>query len=475
MYRAFLIVYYTHIHLFLLDLKRMITKYLARKSSFPILLSVAFIIVIVAFSQLAASYIQSVYSVKSATTSSPSSCITYNPTARVITVTCGSATLTDIYNNFHDNNILSKQSPDGIWLLNARIVIAKGATLHIDSTDTKWLKISSPEGTSGSLASPLPNNIDVHGTLKIDSVKITSWDPITNNYAITNGTRHDQGVGKSEATITGAPRPFITVEKDATGTTDIMNSEIAYMGYEKGSFSGTGTAGLNYYGGDGSTLLGNNIHHLYFGFYSSGVGNMVIENNQVHDNTIYGLDPHTATHNMIIRKNVIHDNGQFGIICSLNCNNITIENNVVYHDGNKNTGAGIMFSRNMVNSIARNNIVHDEAASGISISESHNNQISNNTISNSGSGITVKNSTNNKINANTIINSSKGIDASNAGGSGNIINNNHFINTPSSSSHSSNNVSSNNQPQGTLKHHRSHSLGGHKAKSGVLSITPTFN
>jgi parallel beta-helix repeat protein len=470
MYRAFLIVYYTHIHLFLLDVKRVITKYLARNSSFPTLLSVAFIIVIVAFSQLAASYIQSVYSVKSATTSSPSSCITYNPTARVITVTCGSATLTDIYNHFHDNNILSKQSPDGIWLLNARIVIAKGATLHIDSTDTKWLKISSPEGTSGSLASPLPNNIDVHGTFKIDSVKITSWDPITNNYAITNGTRHDQGVGKTDTTISGAPRPYITVEKDATGTTDITNSEIAYLGYEKGSFSGTGTAGLNYYGGDGSVLRGNNIHHLYFGFYSSGVGSMVIENNQVHHNTIYGLDPHTATHDMIIRKNVIHDNGQFSIICSLNCNNITIENNVVYNDGNKNTGAGIMFSRNMVNSIARNNIVRDEAASGISISESHNNQISNNTISNSGSGITVKNSTNNKINDNTIINSTNGIDTSSSGGAGNIISNNHFINTPSSSSssHSSNSVGSNSQPQGTSKHHRSHSLSGHNAKSGLV-------
>jgi parallel beta-helix repeat protein len=468
MFRAFLIVYYTHIHLFFLDEKRMITKYLTRKSSFLTLISVAFIIAIVAFSQLSTSYIQSVYSVKFATTSSPSSCITYNPTARVITVTCTSATLTDIYNHFQDNNILSKQSPDGIWLLNARIVIAKGATLHIDSTDTKWLKISSPEGTSGGLASSVPNNIDVHGTFKIDSVKITSWDPITNNYAITNGTRHDQGVGKTDATISGAPRPFITVEKDATGTTDIINSEIAYMGYEKGSFSGTGTAGLNYYGGDGSVLRGNNIHDLYFGFYSSGVGSMVIENNQVHHNTIYGLDPHTAAHNMIIRKNAIHDNGQFGIICSLNCNNITIENNLVYHDGNKNTGAGIMFSRNMVNSIARNNIVHDEAASGISISESHNNQIYNNTISNSGSGITVKNSTNNKINDNTIINSAKGIDTSTA--AGNIISNNHFINSPSSSSfsHSSNNVGSNSQPQGTPKHHRSHSLGGHKAKSGLL-------
>jgi len=457
----------------------MITRYLPSvKSSFITSILITLIITIVAFSQLSVSYIQSAYSANTATTSSSSSsCITYTPIARVITITCGSATLTDIYNHFHNNNILSKQSPTGIWLLDAKIVIAKGATLRIDSTDTKWLKISSPEGTSGSMTSVVPNNVDVHGTLKIDSVKLTSWDPMTNNYAITNGTRHDQGVGRSDATISGAPRPYITVEKDATGTADITNSEIAYIGYEKGSFSGTGTAGLNYYGGGGSTLVGNNIHDLYFGFYSSGVGGIVIENNQVHHNTIYGLDPHTGTHDMIIRKNIIHDNGQFSIICSLNCNNITIENNVVYHDGNKNTGAGIMFSRNMVNSVARNNIVHDEAASGISISESQNNQISNNTISNSGSGITVKNSTNNKINDNTIINSIKGINTSNAGGAGNAIYNNHFINTPStSSSQSSNSVSStNNQPVGTLKHHRSHSQGDHKAKSGVLSVIPTFN
>jgi poly(beta-D-mannuronate) C5 epimerase len=204
------------------------------------------------------------------------------------------------------------------------------------------------------------------------------------------------------------------------------------LGYEKGSFSGVGTAGLNYYGGDGSIIRGNNIHHLYFGFYSSGVGNIVIENNQVHHNTIYGLDPHTATHDMLIRKNVVHDNGQFGIICSLNCNNITIENNEVYYDGNKTTRAGIMFSRNMVNSIARNNNVHDGLGSAISISESHNNQIYNNTISYSGDGIDLKNSTNNKIHDNIITNSTNGIDT-NGGGlqGGNIIYNNHFINSAS--------------------------------------------
>ena len=84
----------------------------------------------------------------------------------------------------------------------------------------------------------------------------------------------------------------------------------------------------------------------------------------------------------------------------------------------------------MVNSIARNNNVHDEAATAISISQSNNNQIYNNTISNSGDGINLKNSSNIKIHDNTFINSTKGIDTSAAGGSGNLIYNNHLINSP---------------------------------------------
>jgi parallel beta-helix repeat protein len=86
----------------------------------------------------------------------------------------------------------------------------------------------------------------------------------------------------------------------------------------------------------------------------------------------------------------------------------------------------------MVNSIARNNNVHARLGSAISISESHNNQIYNNTISYSGDGIDLKNSTNNKIHDNIITNSTSGIDT-NGGGvqDGNIIYNNHFINSAS--------------------------------------------
>ena len=91
----------------------------------------------------------------------PASCINYNPYMRTITVSCSSARLTDIDNQIHDSNILSKQYPAGTWLLNANIVIAKEATFHIDSTDTKWLKIVSDQAIA-----PVPYNIDVHGSLK---------------------------------------------------------------------------------------------------------------------------------------------------------------------------------------------------------------------------------------------------------------------------------------------------------------------
>ena len=110
-------------------------------------------------------------------TASPSGCINYNPSTRTIIVSCSSpARLSDIDNKLHDSSILAKQSTNGVWFLNANLVIAKGATLHIDSTDTKWLKISSKVTHAGIAKIAPAYIIDVHGSLKIDSVKITSWD-----------------------------------------------------------------------------------------------------------------------------------------------------------------------------------------------------------------------------------------------------------------------------------------------------------
>jgi parallel beta-helix repeat protein len=329
-----------------------------------------------------------IYASVAETGESTSSCITYDSVENLITITCRHANLADIDNAIDNSNVLRKETAsddEHIWLLNASILVDNDAILYINSTVVSWLKIVA-DGKTAYL-------IHVLGGLKIDSTKVTSWNPNTNDYATTEDSdRNGQDVK------VGSPRPYIVVEKEATGTTDITNSEIAYLGYEAGY--GAGRTGLRFLGGDGSIIRGNNIHNLWFALYTRGVGGMVIENNDIHHNGHYGLDPHTGTHDMIIRNNTVHDNGSIGIICSLDCYNITIENNKVYN----NTKMGVMFSRNMFDSIARNNIVSNEDR-GIVISESHNNEIHNNTVTDSGSGIDIDSeSSQNTIHNNIIVN-----------------------------------------------------------------------
>ena len=340
---------------------------------------------------------------------SNSNCISYNTDEEsgknTITISCSHpSTITDIYNSIQNENILKREgnSNNNTWVLDATIVVEKGSTLVINSSDTTWLKILAGD-KNGDGDRDIVNSIRVFGNLIIDSVKITSWDPEKNDfikfeYDILPDREHEH------TGIDAVPRPYIKTEDETTGTMNITNSEIAYLGYECGS----GCSGISYYGNNGTSIVKNNeIHHDRFGFYSVGVGGVILEDNLVHNNFMYGFDPHTATHDMIIRNNTVHDHGAMGIICSLDCYNITIEGNEVYNSA----GSGIMFSRNMSDSIAKNNDVHDEEKC-IFLSQSSNNEVYNNSISNCESqGIYIyHNSNQNKVYNNTLINATDGIE-----------------------------------------------------------------
>jgi mannuronan 5-epimerase len=339
-------------------------------------------------------------------------CISYDEDEKLITITCPYPTnLTDVYNKLQSPDLLKVENESKdfkkTWMLNSAILIEKGSTFVIDNSDTKWLKILAGDKADNDDRNnkKAAHSILVLGNLVIDSVKISSWNPQSNDYVkfefeiLPDREREHTG-------IDAVPRPYLRIDDETTGTTNITNSEIAYLGYECGG----GCSGISYYGNNGTSVIKNNeIHHNRFGFYSVGVGNMILEDNHVHHNFMYGFDPHTATHDMIIRNNTVHDHGAMGIICSLDCYNITIEDNEVYNSA----GSGIMFSRNMYDSVARNNNVHDEVKC-IFLSQSHNNEVYNNTVSNCESqGIYLyHNSVENKVYNNTLINATKGIEFS---------------------------------------------------------------
>lgn len=113
-------------------------------------------------------------------------------------------------------------------------------------------------------------------------------------------------------------------------------------------------------------------------------------------------------------------------MCSLDCSHITIENNKAY----SNARIGIMLSRNMHDSIVRNNIVYNETQ-GIFVSKSHGNQIYNNTVSEVRNGIYLKNmSSGNNVHDNIIKSPiSSGIQV-NTGAAGNTFYHNTILDAP---------------------------------------------
>jgi hypothetical protein len=287
-------------------------------------------------------------------------CITYSSSSRTITVSCTILThLNDVNTAINNDNILQKQS-GGIWTLAANLVISKGANLVIDSTDGTWLKIVS----DGTVAFGIKNS----GELKIDTFKVTSWNTATNTYA-------------SAGTDGSTPRAHIVSLSGGTGKTNILNSEIAYLGYSK-----SGGHGLDYYGGGGtpgSLIQNNHIHHLWRAFYSSGVGGITFTKNVVHDSIEYGIDPHSGTHDTYITYNKVYNNNH-GIICSVMCDKMHITNNELYN----NKRDGIFMDAGSHHSWIANNIIHDEEVA-IQLPSLSYSSVYGNTITNSKYGMKI--------------------------------------------------------------------------------------
>ena len=157
------------------------------------------------------------------------SCVSYNSKENEISISCKYANFIDIEDELQNQTILYREFTNTTnsfneknWILNAGIRVEKDAILNIDSDDVTWLKIIPSKNT--------PNAIEVDGSLKVDSVKITSWNPETNDYVkFPKDAKYEDA--SADEIYTTVLRPYIKINTDATGPTIIQNSELAYLGY----------------------------------------------------------------------------------------------------------------------------------------------------------------------------------------------------------------------------------------------------
>jgi mannuronan 5-epimerase len=289
-------------------------------------------------------------------------CIQYEAAENTIAINCDASFL-DVVQAINDPEIL-EELRDGEYLLNANLQVSDGITFAMNSNEDglQYLKIGGANG------------IIVQGRIEINGITITSWDPET-----------DSPVSQTD---TGSvPRAFINLRVSEGGF--IENSEVAYLGYDapprRGIDLGESTDGPSH----DFAIRNSRIHDNWMGFYSAGAYNIMIDGNEFFGNIKYALDPHTGTHHMTVSNNKVYNNKDIAVICSLDCYDIIFEGNEVYN----NAGSGLMFSRATHDSIIRNNLIYNQYGSAypISISESQNNQVYGNDISNSTTGISVHN------------------------------------------------------------------------------------
>jgi mannuronan 5-epimerase len=281
-------------------------------------------------------------------------CIDYDESENTITVNCNYSFLS-VVQAINNPDILEQETgvegvagiANGQYILSANLEVADGVTFAMTSVGDglQYLKLAGENG------------IIVFGKIMIDGVRITSWD-IEEEDVI-------------EQDINGTiPRGYIQFA--ASEGAQILNSEFGYLGDVE-----PGRRGFDLFGEGPShdmVIRNSTFHNMWMAFYSNGAYNITVDSSEYYDNIQYSLDPHTTTHDMNITNNWIHDN-PIGPICSDRCWNILIEGNLIE---NTDTSA-IFFSRNMTDSIARNNHVIN-ARTGVQVSESSNNQIYNNTI-----------------------------------------------------------------------------------------------
>jgi parallel beta-helix repeat protein len=254
-----------------------------------------------------------------------------------------------------NNPDLVKETAPGEWLVNKTIEIGQGASLKIAAPAVRWLKLRSDDGGFVAVKA-LGGGLDINGTC------VTSWN--------------DAKGAVDEDYLNG--RSYLLARDGGQMTID--KSELHFLG-----FGDVESYGLSWRTeGSGGHLTNSVVSHLYFGLYTFDVGGLTITDNEVRDNVLYGIDPHTGSHNLTIERNIVHDNGKHGIILAENCTDSVIRDNVVY----RNQHHGIVLYLHSDRNLVEGNETFANAAQGINVNEASNNTVKSNRVyDNTESGI----------------------------------------------------------------------------------------
>ncbi len=289
-----------------------------------------------------------------------------------------------LYKSIDNENIIEKVKKNE-YIIKRPLYISPSASLLLQNVT---IKFSNFHGVY----------LTYHGDLDIVDSTITSWSIKESNY----GPREYIKDNELLFYMKSKTRPYLLGLEGSF--TKILNSDIIGLGYKGQS----GTFGISFSKSikklqplnlksffrkqkkPEGILVGNNISKCFFGFYANNAQNMMLAGNILHDNIIYNFDPHDFAKGLTIAKNISYKAGHaHGIIFSREVHDSIIAENITF----ANHGTGIMLDRNCENNLIYKNTCFENSGDGIAIFESSKNVVSSNAVlRNDNNGIFIRNS-----------------------------------------------------------------------------------
>ncbi|CAM9939118.1 unnamed protein product [Scytosiphon promiscuus] len=267
----------------------------------------------------------------------------------------------------------------GVWLLRTSLAVTNGVTLDLKGSeaagDCDELKIKSSTTLIHAVRGH-GGNLDIYKTL------IQSWD----EDLLTPHVLPADSLGEEPRSYIACSSEVVNESDTCDGGSaredmgecrmDMVDSELAHMGYEA-----TESYGITWKVRGFCTDMSNpevfdnvqvygdmtncNIHGMWYGMYSYGHQGGVWTDNLMHDNYVYGFDPHDDSDYLTIRNNTVWNNGKHGIIASKRCDHVVIQDNKVDTSG----GSGIMLHRSCDDSEITGNVVYGSADAAVALVE----------------------------------------------------------------------------------------------------------
>ncbi|MGB1092038.1 MAG: right-handed parallel beta-helix repeat-containing protein, partial [Oceanobacter sp.] len=329
-------------------------------------------------------------------------------------------TLQDILDEYPDTDALIKVDGDeGIWFLDADLLIRTGATLQLHGADadgtTNRLYFSSSDGNYHAIDASW-------GILSIQSTEIFGWDMSSGDISDVEGTgEYHRYYDDGRSYIKARSRLDDSGPNDVS-TLIVKTSELAYLGFNKGESYGLSasvedsadcsTTALRVY----AVIQGNQIHHTYRGF--SGLcltsETSMVTGNEISDVAEDAVHLANNINYVVVNSNYIDASGDVAVSCGDSCNYLTVSNNIL-----SNNEVAIELDSDVENATVSDNTIRYSREKGIELRDVEDSSISSNQIFCTGgsegtacgsvlyegtaSGIHIISSYNNQVDENSIV------------------------------------------------------------------------